>query len=387
MPAAEIITIGTEILLGEIVDTNTRHIARTLRDIGVDIYRTITIGDNTERIAETIRESMQRAEIVITTGGLGPTIDDPTRDAVALALGVETEYRPELWAQIEKRVSLYGRKPSENQKRQAYVPRGAIGIENTVGTAPCFIVENDSNPASPKAVISLPGVPREMETILHDAVIPYLQKRYQIDDVIKVRLLHTAGVGESYLDEKIGDLEKLSNPTVGLAAHAGIVDIRLTTKAKTEAEANAMIAAMEADIRQRLGKIIFGADQAKLTSVTFDFLDQRGWTLVSLESGLNGKVSQSLRKEKNPALLHSEDRPLALGELEPALRALQAAHQADAALGIALFPGTDEQVAELVLLTPAGEKIRTLRYGGHPQNALRWAPNIAINMLRRAAQG
>lgn len=395
MPAAEIITIGTEILLGEIVDTNTRHIARTLRDLGVDIYRTITIGDNPERIAETIRESMQRAEIVITTGGLGPTIDDPTRDAVALALGVETEYRPELWAQIEKRVSLYGRKPKENQKRQAYAPQGAIGIENTVGSAPCFIVEKNLPPPAGegleegtlKSVISLPGVPREMETVLHDSIIPYLQERYRIDDVIKVRLLHTSGVGESYLDDKISDLEKLSNPTVGLAAHTGVVDIRLTAKAKTEAEVNAMLAEVEAEIRQRLGKIVFGADQDRLASVTFDSLEKRGWTLVLLESGLRGRVSHLLRKENHPVLLHSEDRALAPGELEPALRALQASHQTAAALGIALFPGEDEQLAELVLLTPAGEKIRTLRYGGHPQNALRWAPNIAINILRRAAQG
>ncbi|HIE25064.1 MAG TPA: competence/damage-inducible protein A, partial [Anaerolineales bacterium] len=141
MPSAEIITIGTEILLGEIVDTNTRYLARSLRDLGIDLYRTVTIGDNAERIAETIRESMQRTEIIITTGGLGPTIDDPTRDAIALAVGVKTEFRSELWAQIKKRVSLYGRTPTENQKRQAYVPQGAIALENPVGTAPCFIIE------------------------------------------------------------------------------------------------------------------------------------------------------------------------------------------------------------------------------------------------------
>ncbi|MBT3713424.1 MAG: competence/damage-inducible protein A, partial [Anaerolineae bacterium] len=108
MTASEIITIGTEILLGEIVDTNTRYLARNLRDLGVDLYRTITIGDNIERIAESIQESMQRAEIVITTGGLGPPIDDPTRDAVALAVGQKLEFMPELWEQIVKRVSLYG---------------------------------------------------------------------------------------------------------------------------------------------------------------------------------------------------------------------------------------------------------------------------------------
>ncbi len=381
MPAAEIITIGTEILLGEIVDTNTRYIARNLRDLGVDLYRTITIGDNIERIAETIRESMARAEIVITTGGLGPTIDDPTREAVALAAGVETEFREELWAQIENRVSLYGRKPSENQKRQAYVPQGSIALENTVGTAPCFIVETERN-----ALISLPGVPREMETILHDSVIPYLQKRFGLDEIIKVRLLHTSGVGEGDLDEKIGDLEKLSNPTVGLAAHTGVVDIRLTAKAKTEAEANKMIAEVENEIRQRLGKIIFGTDQDTLAGVTLAALEKRGWKLVVLESGLDGRLTRQLRKTAHPNLLAAEDRPLARNALRAALQALKDEQGAETALGVAFFPGEGEQIAALVLLTPEKERARSLRYGGHPQNALRWAPNIAINILRRAVE-
>jgi competence/damage-inducible protein CinA-like protein len=231
MPSAEIITIGTEILLGEIVDTNTRYIARTLRGMGVDLYRTITIGDNVERIAEAIRHSMQRAEIVITTGGLGPTIDDPTREAVARAVGVEMEFREDLWEQVVAIISRYGRKPSENQRRQAYVPKGAIGIPNPVGTAPCFIVETERN-----AVVSLPGVPNEMEHILHESIIPYLQKRFDLNEIIKIRVLHCAGLGEGMIDEKIADLERLSNPTVGLAAHTGVVDIRIAAKARDEAE-------------------------------------------------------------------------------------------------------------------------------------------------------
>src|SRR6266542_3428317 len=230
MPSAEIITIGTEILLGEIVDTNTRYIAQTLRGMGVDLYRTITIGDNTERIAEAIRNSMKHAEIVITTGGLGPTIDDPTRDAVAKAAGVETEFREDLWQQVVATIARYGRTPSENQKRQAYVPKGSISVANPVGTAPCFIVETERN-----AVISLPGVPNEMEHILHESIIPYLQKRFNLDEVIKVRVLHCAGLGEGMIDEQITDLEMLSNPTIGLAAHTGVVDVRIAAKAKSEA--------------------------------------------------------------------------------------------------------------------------------------------------------
>src|SRR5919109_3521289 len=281
MPSAEIITIGTEILLGEIVDTNTRYIARTLRGMGVNIYRTITIGDNVERIAEAINHSMQRAEIVITTGGLGPTVDDPTREAVAKAAGVELEFREDLWEQVVSVISRYGRKPSENQKRQAYVPKGAIGISNPVGTAPCFIVEHSFAHSAPEkhrdysersgredeagvresVVISLPGVPNEMEYILHESIIPYLQKRFNLDQIIKIRILHCAGLGEGLIDEKIDDLEKLSNPTVGLAAHTGVVDIRIAAKAKDEAEADEMIAGIETEIRDRLGDVVFGADE------------------------------------------------------------------------------------------------------------------------------
>jgi len=131
MPSAEIITIGTEILLGEILDTNSRFLARTLRDVGIDLYRQTTVGDNEQRIAQAILSAMEESDIIITTGGLGPTVDDPTREAVALAMGVETEFRPELWEQIQDRFRRFGHKPTENNMRQAYVPHGAI-VENSL---------------------------------------------------------------------------------------------------------------------------------------------------------------------------------------------------------------------------------------------------------------
>ena len=156
MPTLEIITIGTELLLGEITDTNSTYIARTMRDHGIDIYRITTIGDNPNRIANTIKEGLQRADIIITTGGLGPTIDDPTRQAVADAVGRQLVFLDQLWEQIVERYKNFGRKPTENNRRQAYIPENAIPIHNPVGTAPCFIVEQDS-----KFIISLPGVPQE----------------------------------------------------------------------------------------------------------------------------------------------------------------------------------------------------------------------------------
>ncbi len=378
MPSAEIITIGTEILLGEIVDTNTRYIARTLRGMGVNIYRTITIGDNTERIAEAIRHSMERAEIVITTGGLGPTVDDPTREAVAKATGVELEFREDLWEQVVAVISRYGRKPSENQKRQAYIPKGALAIPNPVGTAPCFIVETERN-----AVASLPGVPNEMEHILHEAIIPYLQKRFDLNEIIKIRVLHCAGLGEGMIDEQIAELETLSNPTVGLAAHTGVVDIRIAAKAKSEAEADRMIAEIENKIRERLGDVVFGVDEDRLEDITLNTVAKRGWTLVGVESGLNGLLARKVPHTVSLPDPSVADRRLTSEALMAALRAARADANADAALGVAMY--LEERAAEIALITPKGEKTHHITYGGPPRSLARWSVNLALDWLRRRA--
>jgi competence/damage-inducible protein CinA-like protein len=380
MPSAEIITIGTEILLGEIVDTNTRYIARALRGLGVDLYRTITIGDNVERIAEAIRNSMARADIVITTGGLGPTVDDPTREAVARAFGVETEFREDLWEQIRGIVARYGRTPGENQKRQAYVPEGAIPIKNDVGTAPSFIFESERN-----AVISLPGVPKEMEHILHEAVIPYLQNRYDLSQVIKVRLLHTSGAGESDIDEKIGEFEILTNPTVGLAAHTGVVDIRIAAKAETEVEADRMIAEVENQMRERLGALVFGVDDDTLEGAALRAASDRGWNLVAVEAGLGGVLKRRLANVQAKNLLGVESVELAEKEMSVFLKETQEKYNARAALGITAFP--EKRMAELMLITPDETKVRQLSFGGHPGLLPRWAVNLGLNWLRRAAEG
>jgi nicotinamide-nucleotide amidase len=372
MTSAEIITIGTEILLGEIVDTNTRYLARNLRGLGVDLYRTITIGDNEERIASAIRESMQRADIVITTGGLGPTVDDPTRESVAKAAGVETEFREDLWQQVVATIARYGRTPSENQKRQAYVPKGSIGIANPVGTAPCFIVETPRN-----AVISLPGVPNEMEHVLHESIVPYLQKRFNLNEIIKIRVLHCSGLGEGMIDEKIADLEMLSNPTVGLAAHTGVVDVRIVAKAKSESEANALIAEIESQVRERLGFVVFGADEDKLEEVVLDMVARRGLTLIAIESGLDGLLARRIP--------HTASFPtLTVDSLMQALRAARAESHANIALGVSVYQ--EERAAEMAMITSKGEKTHRITYGGPPRSVPRWAMNLALNWLRTTVE-
>jgi competence/damage-inducible protein CinA-like protein len=379
MPSAEIIAIGTELLLGEIVDTNSHYIARNLRDLGVDLFRTSTVGDNAQRIANLIRESLERAEIIITTGGLGPTVDDPTRDAVALAFGVPTEYRPELWEQIRARFARFGRLPTENNKRQAYVPQGAVPMENPVGTAPCFIMETPT-----QAVISLPGVPSEMEYLMQNAVLPYLRQRFSLTGVIKARVLHTAGAGESQIDDLIGDLEALANPTVGLAAHSGQVDVRITAKADSEAAADALIAPVEADLRQRMGDWVYGADGDTLEGAALAALAGRGWALAAVEAGLGGELLGKLTAAPAKTFRGGEtlaERPHADAFCE-LVETFRQQRGADVGLGVLLHPGPEKQEIFIVLITPNGAQQFARPYGGPPNYARRWAVNHALNLLR-----
>ncbi|MBN1147897.1 MAG: CinA family nicotinamide mononucleotide deamidase-related protein [Anaerolineales bacterium] len=387
MPTAEIITIGTEILLGEIVDTNAQFIARKLRDAGIDLYRKTTVGDNPRRIAQAIRQAMEGSEIILTTGGLGPTVDDPTREAVALALDRETEFRPELWEQIQARFQRFGRQPTENNRRQAYIPCGALAVENPVGTAPSFIVEHEEH-----AIIALPGVPREMEHLLEHAILPYLRQRYQLTGIIKARVLHTAGVGESQIDDLISDLEALNNPTIGLAAHSGQVDVRITAKAESEARADELIQELESEVRRRLGYWVYGADQETLEEIALQRLQYIGWTLAVVETGLGGEL---VRRLSNAAQAHGNEPISAFrggevmaelptpDELHTFVAAYRQARQVEVCLGVAIYPAVDKQDVHLVLITPEGEQRFNRPYGGPPGNTPRWALHHSLDLLRR----
>jgi len=376
---AEIITIGTEILLGEIVDTNTSYIAQALREIGLDLYRTSTVGDNAERIAQAVSESIGRAQVVITTGGLGPTVDDVTREGIALAFGVPTEFRPELWEQIEERFARFGRIPTENNRRQARLPKGAKAIENPIGTAPGFIVDTEGS-----VVIALQGVPAEMTHLLDNDVIPYLRKRLSLTSVIKTRLLRTAGVGESWLDDHIQDLERLNNPTVGLAAHPGRVDIRITAKAANPQAAEKLIDEVEAAIRQRLGNAIYGIDDENLEAAALSAVEQRGWRLAVAECGTNGALAAGL-SQLSDAFAGGKILPQVEGseDLEQALAQTQTGHSAEIGLGLTLRPEAERFLAVILLRTPQGEVRKKRYYGGPPAYAAKWAVSAALDLLRR----
>ncbi|HSB65369.1 MAG TPA: CinA family nicotinamide mononucleotide deamidase-related protein [Anaerolineales bacterium] len=379
MPSAEIITIGTELLLGEIVDTNTSYIARKLRDSGIDLFRTTSVGDNVDRIAEVIQQSLERCEIVITTGGLGPTVDDPTREAVAEALGIGSEFRPELWEQIQARFARLGRAPTENNRRQAYIPQGALAFENPVGTAPIFVVEHQS-----KMIISLPGVPSEMEYLMTHTIIPFLQKQYNLRTVIKARVVHTVGAGESQIDDRIQDLERLTNPTVGLAAHSGQVDVRITVKADNDIVADQLIHPVETTLRSRLGDWIYGVDQETLEEVSLRSLTQNKWTLTVLEAGLGGYMVCRLAGAKGPFLAgHVLVGTPDADELHKLTQDFRQLHHADVGLGVAIIPVQNSVNVLSELITPHETQKLNRLYGGPPEYASYWAFNQSLDLIRR----
>ena len=274
MPSAEIIAIGTELVLGQTQDTNISKIAETLNSIGFDIFRASIVGDNKARIADEIIKSASRSDIIITTGGLGPTVDDPTREAVADAFKVSLEYHPELWQEIVERFQSFGRQPTENNKKQAYIPDGANPIHNPIGTAPAFYIQDEST-----VFISLPGVPHEMQYLLENDVVPLLKKIFRLKQSIFSRIVHTASIGESQLDEIIGEMEMYVNPTVGLAAYPGRVDIRITAKAESEKIAQEMIEPIENEIKQRLGIKVYGTDSTSLPEAVHQILSEESISL------------------------------------------------------------------------------------------------------------
>jgi nicotinamide-nucleotide amidase len=288
---AEIIAIGSELLLGQIVDTNSSYIARTLAEAGIELTQTVTVGDDLQQIVATIREAISRSSVVITTGGIGPTEDDLTREAVAEVFQRPLTFQPHLMEQIESLFKRRGFRMVESNKKQAYIPEGAIPIENPKGTAPGFIVEHSEG-----SVISIPGVPLEMEYLMENTVIPYLRKRFNIEhQVIQYRVLRACGLGESAIGLQIRDLMKQSqNPLVGTLASVGDIKIRITAKAETPEEASGLIEKMEHEIRNRLGNLIYGVNQETLQGNVVRELERLSLTVSVAETFTGGIISHKL---------------------------------------------------------------------------------------------
>ena len=291
MANAEIVAIGSELLLGQIVDTNSAWMAQRLTALGVNLYFKSVVGDNPGRMKEVIARAVERADIVITSGGIGPTQDDLTREIVAEATGRKLVQDAGMLEQVEEHFRRRGRPMTPNNIRQSYMPEGAIPVKNPNGTAPSFVVED-----ARAVIFSLPGVPVEMKWLFENEVEPYLRKKFNLAEVIHYRVLKIVGVGESAVDDKVGHLiANLSNPTVGVLALPGQVDVRIAAKAANRDEAMKMIAPVEAEVRGLLGTAIFAADEETMEHVTGKLLREKNKTVAVCEDLTCGQLAERMQ--------------------------------------------------------------------------------------------
>ncbi len=294
MASIEIVAVGTELLLGQLVDTNTSHIAQAMADNGIDVYASHAVGDNRERIAQTLRRALECADGVITSGGLGPTIDDLTKEATCDALGVDAILNGDALVALEERYSaVVGRAMPQNNRKQAMMPRGSVMLKNPHGSAPGFVAFDGRG----KFIASMPGVPSEMKPMLANELLPWLRANLGGGSSITTRVLHTLGIAESELDERIADLfASQVNPKIAVLAHGGRCDVKLMAKAATQQEAQSLIAPLEAKIRSRIGDVIFGSDDDTIESVILQKLAARNDTLALAESCTGGLIAAALTK-------------------------------------------------------------------------------------------
>ncbi|MFZ9149414.1 competence/damage-inducible protein A [Vulcanococcus sp.] len=290
MAAAEILCIGTELLLGNITNGNARWIAEQLAALGVPHHRQLVVGDNRERLMAEVQAASERCQLLITTGGLGPTPDDLTTEALAAAFGTPLVENAQAWLDIQAKLSARGRSCAPSNRRQALIPQGAELLPNPTGTAPGVIW----SPKPGFTVMTFPGVPSEMRAMWQATAAPWLRQSGLTSGVFASRMLQFWGVSESALAEQMADLLEGSNPTVAPYAGAGEVKLRITAQAETPAAAEQLLAPVEAEIRARTGSSCFGCDGESLASVVLERLRQRGETLAVAESCTGGGLGASL---------------------------------------------------------------------------------------------
>jgi nicotinamide-nucleotide amidase len=288
--SAEILCIGTELLLGNITNGNARWIAEQLAALGIAHHRQLVVGDNRERLITELQAAPQRCRVLITTGGLGPTPDDLTTEAIAAAFGAPLVEHPQVWAEIQARLAARGRPCAASNRRQAFLPAGAALLPNPTGTAPGMIW----SPRPDFTILTFPGVPSEMRAMWKATAAPWLQAAGLAEGVFASRMLHFWGVGESNLAEQMADLLEGTNPTVAPYAGSGEVKLRITARAATAEAAAQLLEPVEAEIRSRTGALCFGVDEASLASVVLDQLRRRGQTLAVAESCTGGGLGAAL---------------------------------------------------------------------------------------------
>jgi nicotinamide-nucleotide amidase len=404
---AEIIGIGTEILLGQITNSNAQWISQRLAEIGIDVLHHQVVGDNVERIAEAIREATARADVVVATGGLGPTGDDITRQGLAGALGLHLERHPEIEEFLREKFWRLGREMPESNLVQADVPEGARYILPERGTAPGLILEVDG-----RRVYAVPGVPAEMREMMEGTILPELAEVAGPSTLVS-RVLRVTGIAEARVGELLDDVFRSSlNPTLAYLATAGEVRLRLTAKAATPVEADALIEPVEKEIRERLGDAVFGAGDQELEEVVGSLLSERRLLLACAESLTGGELAARITAiptassyfaggavtyspdSKKDVLGVSEETIAIHGTVSEACalemaRGARRAFGADVAVSTTGVAGPDPLEGKppgtvwVGLAADGVEEARTFTAPGDREQVRRWAEQAALDLLRK----
>ncbi len=404
---AEVLSVGTELLLGDIVNTNAAHIGQALAAIGIDCFMHTAVGDNEKRIADAIGAALSRADAVIITGGIGPTQDDVTREAISAVTGRALIRDPKIEEKLRRRFAEFGRPMPEMNVRQADVPDGASIIEQSWGTAPGLIVEHGAG-----VIYAVPGVPAEMEDMLARSVLPDLLRRAGEPSQIVSRVVRIAGVSESTIAEQLRDVWDVlgGETTMAFLAGGGEVRIRLTAKAPDPLRAQELVGTAEASVRASLGAAVVGVDDETLERVVGTLLLERGWSLGAAESLTGGALGSRITSSAGaseyfrgsivsyatevkedllgvPASVLAEHGPVS----EPVARAMaQGARErlkADVAVALTGVAGPTEQgrpVGTVVIAVagPLGDVTRDVRLPGDRNTVRTLAVSAGLNLVR-----
>ena len=406
---AEVISIGTELLLGEILDTNSKYLGGQLPALGIDLYYMSKVGDNIGRLTEVIDRAWRRSDLVITTGGLGPTEDDLTREAIGRALDEELEVDPTLEGNLREFFAKRGASMPERNIKQAMRILSSKSISNPRGTAPGWWVERDE-----KIIVAMPGPPVEMERMWEKEVVPQLRRHPKApDSVLVTRTLKTAGIGEGHVDEMVSSLLKSTNPSIGVYARADGVQLRLAAKAATEDEAHRLIEPVEREMREILGGFVWGADDETMEFAIGKLLSEKGLSIATMESCTGGLLANVITNVPGSSgyfrggfVSYTAEMKIELGVDEDVIshhgvisvetaqamaRAVRARLRADIGVGITGVAGPDEQdgkpAGTVHLAVDAGfsePQVLSYQFAQSREAVKRRAVTTALGLLRRA---
>jgi len=406
----ETLAVGTELLLGQIANTNARDIAARLAENGYSHFNQTVVGDNADRIGTAISRAVERSDVLIVTGGIGPTADDITREVVADAAGVSLMYDKTYEHTLRDRwTKLRPDRPfPESNLKQAYRPEGSHVIVNAKGSAPGFRVR-----VADCWVFALPGVPSEMLAMVDEHVLPFLRRESGDNHVVVSRILRSYGMSEAKVGEELQDLfDRSENPTIAFLASAGEIKIRITARAATDDEARALIAPVEAEVRDRIGVRIFGADGDTIEHVIRTELGLRGWTIGTAESATGGLVGRRLTSLpgasdsfRGSVVAYASDLKLSILGVPPTTieehgvvseaTAVAMAQGARSVLGVDVAVAVtgsagpeplEQPVGTMIVAvaTPTGSSVRTLHMPGDRERVRAYTATAALHLVRRA---